>query len=67
MTLTQRDAMDRAERLADRVRSRRRVTEDSGRLPDETIADFVESDLLRMNQASRWGDTSWAAPPWSSS
>jgi 3-hydroxy-9,10-secoandrosta-1,3,5(10)-triene-9,17-dione monooxygenase len=55
LTLTQREAMDRAEWLAERVRSRRRVTEDSGRLPDETVADFVQSDLLRMNQASRWG------------
>lgn len=49
------EAMERAEWLADRVRGRRSITEAQRRLPDETIEDFVHSDLLRMNQARRWG------------
>lgn len=54
-TLTLAEALERAEWLAERVRGRRSITERAGRLPDETIEDFVSSDLLRMNQAKRWG------------
>jgi 3-hydroxy-9,10-secoandrosta-1,3,5(10)-triene-9,17-dione monooxygenase len=55
LTLSLSEAVSRAEWLADRVRGRRSVAEKEGRLSDETIEDFVQSDLLRMNQAVRWG------------
>jgi 3-hydroxy-9,10-secoandrosta-1,3,5(10)-triene-9,17-dione monooxygenase len=53
--LTLDEAKERAQWLADRVRGRRTGSEEPRRLPDETIEDFVTSDLLRMNQARRWG------------
>jgi len=53
--LTLDEAKERAQWLADRVRGRRTGSDEPRRLPDETIEDFVTSDLLRMNQARRWG------------
>ena len=53
--LTLDEAKERAQWLADRVRGRRPGASEPRRLPDETIEDFVTSDLLRMNQARRWG------------
>ena len=49
------DARRVAERLAATVSERRLVGEQLRRLPDDTIDDFVDSGLLRMNQAGRWG------------
>lgn len=49
------DARRVAERLASSVSQRRLVGEQLRRLPDETIGEFVDSGLLRMNQAARWG------------
>jgi|GEM_PF-3452467 len=55
MTLTLDEARQRAQWLADRIRDRRSPGEEMQQLSKETVEDFVESDLLRMNQASRWG------------
>src|ERR1700682_1455850 len=44
-----------AERLAATVSERRMTGEQLRRMPDDTIDDFVDSGLLRMNQAARWG------------
>jgi len=55
VSLTLDEARQRAQWLADRARARRSPHEEQRQLPAETIDDFVESDLLRMNQASRWG------------
>jgi 3-hydroxy-9,10-secoandrosta-1,3,5(10)-triene-9,17-dione monooxygenase len=49
------DARRVAERLAATVSERRMVGEELRRMPDDTIDDFVDSGLLRMNQAARWG------------
>lgn len=49
------DARRVAETLAERVSGRRMAGETLRRMPDETIDDFLDSGLLRMNQASRWG------------
>jgi 3-hydroxy-9,10-secoandrosta-1,3,5(10)-triene-9,17-dione monooxygenase len=49
------DARGVAERLAATVSERRMAGEELRRMPDDTIDDFVDSGLLRMNQAARWG------------
>jgi 3-hydroxy-9,10-secoandrosta-1,3,5(10)-triene-9,17-dione monooxygenase len=49
------DARRVAERLAATVSERRMAGEQLRRMPDDTIDDFVDSGLLRMNQAARWG------------
>jgi 3-hydroxy-9,10-secoandrosta-1,3,5(10)-triene-9,17-dione monooxygenase len=49
------DARRTAQRLAATVSERRMAGEQLRRLPDDTIDDFVDSGLLRMNQAARWG------------
>jgi 3-hydroxy-9,10-secoandrosta-1,3,5(10)-triene-9,17-dione monooxygenase len=49
------DARGVAERLAATVSERRMAGEQLRRMPDDTIDDFVDSGLLRMNQAARWG------------
>ena len=49
------DARRVAERLAATVSERRMAGEELRRMPDDTIDDFVDSGLLRMNQAARWG------------
>lgn len=49
------DARGVAETLAAKVAERRTVGEELRRMPDDTIDDFLDSGLLRMNQASRWG------------
>src|SRR5579859_7140672 len=49
------EARRTAERLAVKAAERRIEGESLRRLPDETIAEFVDSGLLRMNQARRWG------------
>jgi 3-hydroxy-9,10-secoandrosta-1,3,5(10)-triene-9,17-dione monooxygenase len=49
------DARAVAEGLAAKVSERRMAGEQLRRMPDDTIDDFVDSGLLRMNQAGRWG------------
>lgn len=49
------DARRTAQRLAATVSERRMAGEELRRMPDDTIDDFVDSGLLRMNQAARWG------------
>ncbi|WP_148305377.1 acyl-CoA dehydrogenase family protein [Mycobacterium asiaticum] len=49
------DARQVAERLAAAVSERRLAGEQARRLPEATIGEFVDSGLLRMNQAARWG------------
>ncbi|WP_040167406.1 acyl-CoA dehydrogenase family protein [Microbacterium gorillae] len=49
------EAIAKAERLAERVDARRDYSDEFRRLPEETIADFHDSGLLRINQAARWG------------
>jgi 3-hydroxy-9,10-secoandrosta-1,3,5(10)-triene-9,17-dione monooxygenase len=49
------DARRVAERLAATVSERRMAGEQLRRMPDDTVDDFVDSGLLRMNQAARWG------------
>lgn len=49
------EARRRAAKLADSVSGRRMETEELRRIPDATMAELVDSGLLRMNQASRWG------------
>jgi 3-hydroxy-9,10-secoandrosta-1,3,5(10)-triene-9,17-dione monooxygenase len=55
VALTPEEAVTRARALAARLDVRRATTEEQRQLPDETVRDFVESGLLRINQASRWG------------
>ena len=53
--LTREDALARARDLAAGIVERRAETEALRRIPDATMAEFVESGLMRLNQASRWG------------
>jgi 3-hydroxy-9,10-secoandrosta-1,3,5(10)-triene-9,17-dione monooxygenase len=54
-TLSRTEAVERAVALARRLEPRRARTEELRRLPDETVRDFVDSGLLRINQSARWG------------
>ena len=49
------DARQTAAWLAAAVSERRMAGEQLRRTPDDTIDDLVDSGLLRMNQAARWG------------
>lgn len=49
------DARQVAQRLAATASQRREAGEHQRRLPEATISEFVDSGLLRMNQAARWG------------
>lgn len=55
VALTPEEAVARAQALASRLDGRRAETEELRQLPDETVQDFIDSGLLRINQASRWG------------
>jgi 3-hydroxy-9,10-secoandrosta-1,3,5(10)-triene-9,17-dione monooxygenase len=55
VTLSRHEAVERAIALARRLESRRAQTEELRRLPDETVHDFIDSGLLRINQSARWG------------
>src|SRR5262245_35694425 len=54
-TLTHAEALDRAAALSEKLVARRAKTEELRRLPDETVQDFLDSGLLRINQSARWG------------
>jgi 3-hydroxy-9,10-secoandrosta-1,3,5(10)-triene-9,17-dione monooxygenase len=54
-TLRRHEAVQRAVALAHRLEPRRAKTEQLRRLPDETVQDFIDSGLLRINQSARWG------------
>jgi 3-hydroxy-9,10-secoandrosta-1,3,5(10)-triene-9,17-dione monooxygenase len=53
--LTHEEAVARARDVAAKVATRREETDELRHVPEATIADFVESGLLKINQASRWG------------
>lgn len=59
--LTLAEARGRAAALGEYVRVCAAQGEELRRLPDETIARFVSSDLMRMNQARRWGGSELGA------
>ena len=54
-SLTLDEALVSARVLADNAAGRRLEGESLRRLPDDTMAELVDSGLLRMNQAKRWG------------
>ncbi len=53
--LTREEAVARARDLAANLVDRRAETEALRRVPDETMAEFVASGLMRINQSSHWG------------
>ena len=59
--LTLAEARGRAAALGEYVQARAAQGEELRRLPDETIEQFVSSDLMRMNQARRWGGSELGA------
>lgn len=54
-TLTPAEALTRARNLAPRLQERTEKMEDLRHLPDETMADLLDSGLLRISQPSHWG------------
>jgi 3-hydroxy-9,10-secoandrosta-1,3,5(10)-triene-9,17-dione monooxygenase len=53
--LTRQQALDRAREVSQKVATHRDETDRLRRVSDETIADFLASGLLKINQAQRWG------------
>ena len=53
--LTREEAVARARDLAANLVDRRAETEALRRVPDATMAEFVASGLMRINQSSHWG------------
>lgn len=53
--MTRDQAVERARDLIPVLRERAAKTENLRRLPDETIADFSDSGLMRLAQPRRWG------------
>ncbi|NMM92461.1 hypothetical protein B2J88_50930 [Rhodococcus sp. SRB_17] len=54
-TITSADAVARARDLAPRFAERAEKTEDLRHLPDETMAELLDSGLLRISQPMHWG------------
>jgi 3-hydroxy-9,10-secoandrosta-1,3,5(10)-triene-9,17-dione monooxygenase len=54
-TLTREQALERAKDLAAGLVDRRDEIAELRRVPDDVIADFVDSGLMRINQSKHWG------------